>query len=812
MRTFTLIVGLIFLTFSGAKAQAPNNGFYVNSIEKDVFKVPDSDEINRTQINNRTYETYFYANSTVARQFIFMEGDDKRGIMAYIEAGYLIVGAYNIDNDYTNIWPGTYFRKAITASTWYHLALVFDNVSVPVVGPPLTALQNANLKWFIDGVLQDEKAGFQVGGNGDHHNLNIGFKDDKLFIPTVGAIWTTDGGQGSEYSFGEQINDDGGGEYYFDGYLWGFRVWNTARSVTDINDNKTNLLLQSDDANLLAVLDGDTVTYLDNNSLPDVRDSEKPSDVRKWEGNTDTDWFEPTNWKNDLIPDNAKQEPVLIEKQSDYFPEINTTVVTGDIEFEYHDTLPGKITIQDGGTLDVAYDLLNDGDIIIEDNGALQVRESNPIAGTGSVSISRNTPDYPADFYSVWSTPVSEVDSQINSIFTNDIITYEYDASQNPSAYVQVPYTASMEVGKGYFIRSNSDSGVITRTFSGTLNNGNIEVPIYYNSDTDKANLIGNPYASAINWKKVYEDNSDVLEGTIYYWSQSMTGVNNNAGDYKSYNYGTGSAEPGITEFIAAGSGVFVKSLQAGTATFKNSQKVTGNNDQFLRSDENPDEGKSWFRFSGTMGYSPILLGFIPGATDEYESMYDATFISEGATIEFYSLMGEGKYEIQGRSELCEIEKPKEEIPLGFEVTSSGDYNVSIVMEYIDPMFDILLEDKLLDITTDLRQGDYTFNVPSPMEDHNRFVLHYDYNAALGTEDFDANKNEVRAYFLDDSIITNSGGEEPKTIQLFDILGKELINANFEKKLSTVDIKTGLYIVKYSYEDSKNLSKKVIKR
>jgi hypothetical protein len=369
-----------------------------------------------------------------------------------------------------------------------------------------------------------------------------------------------------------------------------------------------------------------------------------------------------------------------------------------------------------------------------------------------------------------------------------------------------------MEVGKGYFIRSDNDSGVITRTFSGTLNNGNIDVPIYYNSDTDKANLIGNPYASAINWKTFYEDNSDVLEGTVYYWSQSIVGPNNNAGDYKSYNYGTGSPEPGITEFIAAGSGVFVKSLQAGTATFKNSHKVSGNNDQFLRTTENEDDGKSWFRMSGSMGYSPILLGFIPGATDGYESNYDATFISEGATIEFYSLMGTGKYEIQGRSELCSENKPKEEIPLGFQVTSAGDYTVSIVLEYIDPMFEILLEDKLLDITTDLRQMDYTFNVPNPMEDHNRFVLHYDYNAFLGTEDINTNTNEVHAYFVNNQLVTNSGNMEPKTIQLFDVLGKELINSKFERKLSTNGINKGLYVVKYSYEDSKTLSKKVIKR
>ncbi len=811
MRTFTLIVGLIFLTSIGAAAQAPNNGFYVNSIEKDVFKVPDSDVINNTQINNRTYETYFYANSTVARQFIFMEGNDKRGIMAYIEGGYIIVGAYNIDSDYTNIWQGTYFRKPITASSWYHVALVFEDLSVPPATPPVGVEDNNNFKWFLNGDFQDDEAGFQIGGNGDHNNLNIGFKDDKLYLPTAGATWTLKGL--SEYSFGEQINDDGGEEYYFDGYLWGFRVWNIARNKEEILLNKNNLILQSENADLLAVLDGDTVTYLDNNSLPDVRDSEGGVTVREWEGSENNDWYDSDNWKNDLIPDNAKQEPVKIKKQSTFYPVINSTVVVGDIEFEYHDTEPGEMYIMDDGTLDIAYDLLNEGNITIENNGSLQIRESNPVQGTGTFKIARNTPNYPGtDYYSIWSTPVSEVDSQINTIFTNSIIIHEYDSSQNPMAYVQLPNTTNMEVGKGYFIRSDNESGVLTRTFTGTLNNGNIDIPIYYNSPIDKANLIGNPYASAINWKKFYEDNSDVLEGTIYYWSQSMTGPNNNAGDYKSYNYGTGPSEPGYTEFIAAGSGVFVKSLEAGTATFKNSHKVQGNNDQFFRSIDNVDDGKSWFRLSGSMGYSPILLGFIPGATDGYESNYDATFISEGATVEFYSLMGTGKYEIQGRSELCEIEKPKEEIPLGFEVTSGGDYTVSIVLEYIDPMFEILLEDKLLDITTDLRLSDYTFNVPSPVEDHNRFVLYYNYDAQLNTDDFEANSESIRSFFVNNDLMTNVSALEPQSIQVFDVLGKEVINSNFKKRISVQNIESGLYIVKYTFNDSKTVSKKVIKR
>ncbi|NNC50242.1 MAG: T9SS type A sorting domain-containing protein [Flaviramulus sp.] len=792
-------------------SQAPNTGFYVNNVEKDVFKFPNSTNINETVISNRTYETFFYANNTSLRQFIFMEGSDDGAILCYIEGGYLIIGAYNIDTgDYTDLWPGTYFRKPITAGTWYHVSLVFDNA--PITTAPTTAASNTNLKWYLDGVLQDEKAGFQIGVNSNHKELFVGFKNDKLFFPTVLASWTASGF--SEYSFGEQINEDGGDENYFDGYLWGFRVWDDARTATEINDNKKNLLLSVNSDNLIVALDGDTMTFLEDDVVTDL-DNDSPPSVKEWEGNVDTDWSNPLNWKSLEVPDAAKQEPVKIKNQSTFYPEISSTVVTGDIELESHGSEPGKITIQDGGTLDVAYDLLNDGELIIENNGSLQVRESKPLAGAGSLIINRNTPNYQALFYSIWSTPVASTDSQINTIFTNHVHVYAYDASQNPSRFVETPTTANMEVGKGYFIRSVSDSGVISRTFSGMLNNGEIDVSIYYNSPTDMDNLIGNPYASAIDWKKFYEDNSDVLEGTMYYWRQSFTGPNNSASDYVSYNYGTGPSEPGITEFIPAGLGVFVNSLQAGTATFKNSHKVVGNNDQFLKSNSNKkinnDDGKSWLRLSGSAGYSPILIGFIPGATHGYESMYDGKFVNDGASVELYSLIDNMKYVIQGRSVLEENEDI--EIPLGFEVANSGNYTLSVALEYIDSNFDILLEDKLLNVITDLRTSDYTFDVPNPIEDNSRFVLHYSYNQSLSTEDQVEAVKGVNPFFVNDQLVTKiKNAKLPSTIQLFDITGREIIKTIFNESLQTNSLTTGIYVVKYGFENASSVSKKVIKK
>lgn len=808
MKFFTFLISFIFLTFNGAHAQAPNNGFYVNSVEEDVFKFPNSTNINETTINNRTFETYFYANATTSRQFIFMEGNDDRGVLAYIENDYLIVGAYNIDTgDYTNIWNGTYFRKAISASTWYHVALVFDNLPVPAPAPapPVTENDNAALKWYLDGVLQDEKAGFQIGGSGDHKELFVGFKNDKLYFPTCGT-WTSSGL--SEYCFGNTINEDGGNENYFDGYIWGFRVWDDVRTLTEIDTNKDKLLLSVNSDDLMVALDGDTMTFLEDDVLTD-QDSDSPPSVKEWEGDVDTDWTNTANWKNGEIPDNAKQEPVLITRQSTNYPVLTTTVVTGDIELEFHATEPGTITIQDGGTLDVAYDVLNDGTIALQNNGSLYVRESKPITGVGDFSIVRDSPNYPSnDFYSVWSTPVAETDSEIGSIFTNAIITYKYDASQTPSAYVQVGNTENMEVGRGYFIRSDNDSGVISRTFSGSLNNGDFDEPIYHNSPTDNFNLIGNPYSSAIDWVTFQEDNSDLLGGTMYYWSQSFAGENNSTSDYISFN-SLGSSEPGTTGDIAAGQGIFVKSSQVGTATFKNSHRVSGNNNQFFRSNE--DDGKSWFRLSGSMGYSPILIGFIPGATDDYDDMYDAAFISEGATIELYSLMGTNKYEIQGRSVLEENQLI--DIPLGYEVLSAGDYTISIVLEYIDPTFDIFLEDTLLNITTDLRTLDYTFNVASATEDNGRFILHYEYNELLSADEFVEESNSINSSFVENELVTKIfSNETPNNIQLFNINGKEMLNDNYSDRIQINNLSSGIYIVKYIYEDSRIVSKKAVKK
>ena len=234
----------------------------------------------------------------------------------------------------------------------------------------------------------------------------------------------------------------------------------------------------------------------------------------------------------------------------------------------------------------------------------------------------------------------------------------------------------------------------------------------------------------------------------------------------------------------------------------------------FLKASENPDYGKSWFRLTGSMGYSPILIAFLPGATDNYEDTYDGVFINEGCLVEFYSYCEPYKLEVQGRSELQTSQQIQ--IPLGYQVVEAGDYIISIVLEYIDSNFEILLEDTLKGITTDLRISDYSFSESNPTEDNNRFIVHYNFiaNEVLEVDTYLDISNNINSYFNNDKLFTkvDTSIDEPKRVQLFDVLGNEVLNVAYSKSIQVGNLSSGIYIIKYEMEDYKTISKKLLKR
>ncbi len=807
------ILVLLLLTVSGIMAQPPSDGYYLDGTD-DFIELADSDNINTSTVNNRTIEGYFKVDDGTNRQVIYKEGGGSRGILIYVENNYIVVGGFNRSNsDYTPRWDGTYFREPISDDTWYHVALVFDNVSTPV-NNPIAASDNTNMKWYLDGTLMDSRAGFEIRShNGD---VNLGRSDSNTRYPNC-TTWTSGGS--SEYCF--DTNSQSNAANYFAGNVWGFRIWDDVRTATEIDDNKDVLILTVGTDNLVAALDGDTISYLDDADAV-VTSSASNKTTITWSATAaTTSWTTGSNWVGGVAPDGTKLESVVIPASTNY-PVLSAHTEVGELTVN----ATASITVNAGATLDVYYDMTNNGTITVENDGALITRENTALLGTGSYVVERDSPNYTNRyFYSYWSTPIDESSSTIATIFPNVAgYSYYWNASTTNAAWSSSH--TNMEVGRGYALRANH-LNVETATFTGTVNSGDIDETVYYTVDPNTSesgyNIIGNPYPSAIDWEKFQSDNSAAIEGTVYYWRQTVAPVGDNlASDYIEYN-STGSNPLGAADGnigTAQGFAVQAKNGGSGTVTFKNAHRVVANNDQFFRpsgtgafspesttSSNNQTDGRLSLRLSGNGMYATQLLGFIPQGTVNFDDKYDGAFINEGGAIEFYSYITTSKMAIQALPALTNTDV---EVALGYQVVSSGTYTLQIDAEYLNQDFDIILEDRYDGTFTDLRQTSYTFTT-SPTEENDRFFLNVQYKNTLSLEDIEIVGQQTNVLFSNNELRTITNRTDFETMALYDISGKQLMQRTYVEKVAIPQLSSGIYIVTLTTESGMVVSKKVLK-
>ncbi|MFT4684476.1 MAG: hypothetical protein ACI863_001080 [Flavobacteriales bacterium] len=246
---FTFI--LIFI-ISSSFAQPPAEGG-TEFFSGDLIIVPNSTNINTTAVNTRTIETYFKVDNGTSRQVIYEEGDAAVAFSIFIESGYIHMGAFSGSG--TN---SIYFRKPILNDVWYHVALVLDH-------------DTAILGFYIDGALQDST--FDAFSIPSHSNgISLGFTEGIRYPDCL--TWTVSGS--SEKCVNDTTSSDSS-PYYFSGHLWGFRVWNTARTASEINSSKNILITDTstspgNDLLLFLDVDFDFVTYLDSNDIYQTTD------------------------------------------------------------------------------------------------------------------------------------------------------------------------------------------------------------------------------------------------------------------------------------------------------------------------------------------------------------------------------------------------------------------------------------------------------------------------------------------------------------------------------------------------------------
>ncbi|CAD0000412.1 T9SS sorting signal type C domain-containing protein [Flavobacterium chungangense] len=272
--------------------------------------------------------------------------------------------------------------------------------------------------------------------------------------------------------------------------------------------------------------------------------------------------------------------------------------------------------------------------------------------------------------------------------------------------------------------------------------------------------------------------------------------------------------------FIAAGMFmIFMCSFgQSKSSVFNNAMGVSGNNNQSFESEKTSksnafERHRLWLNMTNTGGaFKQLLIGYIQGATDGYDSDFDGVSINGHAFIDFYSINLSRNLVIQGRALPF---KESDVVPLGFSTNIAGEFTIAIGQaDGVLVNQPVYLEDKLTKTIRNLREQGYTFTTKTGVF-NDRFVLRYtNTNNTLATEDFEDVKTKISIGVKNEIITINSNVENIDKIFVYDIFGKQLSNqeniGNTQFVIQNLPSAQQILLLKVLLENGQSITKKAI--
>jgi hypothetical protein len=476
---------------------------------------------------------------------------------------------------------------------------------------------------------------------------------------------------------------------------------------------------------------------------------------------------------------------------------------TGNISGCSCSVTSGAVVFNTGHTLAIANEVIvNPGGSLTFENNASLVQTNPSAVNAGNITYKRKTTPLKQYDYTYWSSPVNN--ATLGQLATNSMF---YSFNPNINNYVAQTASDIMINGVGYIARAPQNlvynpTQIVETSFVGVPNNGNIATTIT-KSAVGTNNLIGNPYPSAIDIDLFITDpiNSELVNGTIFLWTHNTAITNNNytANDYAKYNLtggvGTGvgtmalTGGPVPTGKVAAGQAFFIEAntdLAVGSsfdASFKNSMRVSGNNDQFFRTNSpltNNDEGavsqllekhRLWVSLSNSEGaYNQMLVGYIENATNNIDRLFDGKTSPVGNPVAIYTIVGTTDLSIQGKSLPFSVD---DIVPFAYATTINGELTISL--DNFDGIFDnqnVYLLDKSTGIYHDLKSENYTFMSASGIFT-DRFELRYT-TQSLETNNPIIADNDIKVVSNNNEVSVYCQATAISKVEIFDVLGKQL--------------------------------------
>ncbi len=526
------------------------------------------------------------------------------------------------------------------------------------------------------------------------------------------------------------------------------------------------------------------------------------------------------------------------------------------------------VTIRDGNSMTIAGNIVNNGSIIVENEGSIvQIDEDAVTTNAGTINISKITPTIDDRNFVAMSSPVTAeardraygnsraVFGIIPANFVPFVIDFgtfpEFEFSENfldddgdylSEATGSDPLPAA-GIGQLVFPQPapNVGDGAYTITYTqnptnpGTLNSGTITVPINYNgpATVNNYNLLGNPYASAIDVTAFINANDAVNE--VYYWDH-ITNPTSTLPGFGTSNFSmndismrnammgvaalNGGTAPG--QYMASGQGFGIKADQdeMGSNTpvvFTNSIRIAGNNDGFRSSIIENNLDKLWLNLE-TISFEEAVaqtaIGFTENATQGFDKGYDSQRL--GTFLSLFTTLDSGEYlAIQGR----EVFDSTMEIGLGFSSTIEEDTQYSISIDRLEGInmeeTPVFLIDNLLNTIINLKEESYTFTSNRTIQP-DRFTIVFEERELLDVDSF--NQSDIALYPNPTShqvTLAYAGQKQLRGAMIIDVNGKliqeiDLKSFNQTQQIDVSLLAKGMYFVQVISDDSTIVKKLII--
>lgn len=468
-----------------------------------------------------------------------------------------------------------------------------------------------------------------------------------------------------------------------------------------------------------------------------------------------------------------------------------------------------------------------DTDSFVVESDANLIQTDN-IANEGSVKVERNVMGMNNDAsvaidYVYWSSPVSH--QPIKAFSSNTPASGFQEYRESNDRFVTTA-DANFILGKGYAIRAENvlaNGYNKTYSFTGVPHNGNISTPPLLKSEgADKGyNLVGNPYPSNIDFDQFHALNSDKIYASAFFWTNNTYTAQQMGSGYKGNNYAIYNITGGVPATydktnpnyaiapngkIKVGQAFIVQSKIAGALDFNNSMRVVDDGTFYQKTTA---KNRFWLSLTSPNNLvNTILIGYISGATDSYETDFDSELFSVGSDS-FYSILGARKLAIQGKENNFQLE---DVVPVGNAFSANGNY--TIALQTPEGIFkenqNIYLKDKLTNKYINLStENSYTFEALKGTN-INRFDIVYKEQVVLGTDQ--DSKSQFEVYKHDSNFVVRSSKSLGR-VEVYDASGRLMMSQTTSEKTLSLDaagLSNGIYIIKV--ENSGEIkTKKILK-